>query len=85
MVMVEYEQVAVLAQNLSDLDKIRLIEALMATFRHKLEQETESEPPKARRSSYGTLAGLWEGVSVSAEDIDEARREMWKNFPREDI
>jgi hypothetical protein len=31
------------------------------------------------------LAGLWEGVSISAEDIDEVRREVWKNFPREDI
>ena len=32
-------------------------------------------------------AGLWEdlGVDISAEDIDEARREMWGNFPREDI
>jgi hypothetical protein len=84
MTVVEYEQVAVLAKNLSDLDKIRLIEALMATFRQKLEHETEAEP-KARRSSYGMLAGLWEGVSISAEDIDEVRREVWKNFPREDI
>lgn len=25
------------------------------------------------------------GVTVTAEDIDEARREMWGNFPREDI
>ena len=32
-------------------------------------------------------AGLWEdlGVDISAEDIDEARREMWGNFPRNDI
>lgn len=31
--------------------------------------------------------GLWEhlGVSISAEDIDEVRGEMWKNFPRDDI
>jgi hypothetical protein len=32
-------------------------------------------------------AGLWEdlGVDISADEIDEARREMWGNFPREDI
>jgi len=28
-------------------------------------------------------AGL--GVSISEEDIVEARREMWQNFPRDDI
>jgi hypothetical protein len=31
--------------------------------------------------------GRWAdlGISLSAEEIDENRREMWKNFPREDI
>jgi hypothetical protein len=32
---------------------------------------------------YGALKDL--GQAPSAEDIDEARREMWANFPREDI
>jgi hypothetical protein len=43
----------------------------------------KDSPPQPRRS----LEGLWAdlGVSISAEDIDEARREMWGNFPREDI
>lgn len=29
--------------------------------------------------------GLWKGlgISISAEDIAEARKEMWGNFPRE--
>jgi hypothetical protein len=33
------------------------------------------------------LRGLWAdlGVQITEEDISEARREMWKNFPREDI
>jgi len=33
------------------------------------------------------LKGLWSdlGASVSEEDIAEARRELWKNFPREDL
>ena len=34
-----------------------------------------------RRSLEGALAHL--GVSVTEEDIAEARREMWGNFPRE--
>jgi len=31
--------------------------------------------------------GLWAGleISISKGDIAEIRREMWKNFPREDI
>ncbi|MEW6741623.1 MAG: hypothetical protein AB1486_02595 [Planctomycetota bacterium] len=34
-----------------------------------------------------SLAGLCEdlGIDISAEDIDQARREMWGSFPREDI
>jgi len=33
------------------------------------------------------VKGLWAdlGVSLSAEEIKENQREMWKNFPREDI
>jgi hypothetical protein len=36
-----------------------------------------------RKSVEGLLAHT--GGSVSDEDIAEARREMWGNFPREDI
>jgi hypothetical protein len=42
----------------------------------------EPATPQPRKSLYGLLANT---PSVSAEDIDEARREMWGNFPREDI
>jgi hypothetical protein len=42
----------------------------------------EPATPQPRKSLYGLLADT---PSVSAEDIDEARREMWGNFPREDI
>jgi len=33
------------------------------------------------------IKGLWanEGFTISEEDIEEARRECWGNFPREDI
>jgi len=38
-------------------------------------------PKKPRRSA----AGLWADLKIdlSEEDIKEARREMWKNFPRD--
>jgi hypothetical protein len=40
-------------------------------------------PPKSLRS----LEGLWAdlNIGISEEDIAEVRREMWKNFPRDDI
>ncbi|MDQ3181087.1 MAG: DUF2281 domain-containing protein [Acidobacteriota bacterium] len=46
-----------------------------------LQHKEKSNGEKPRKS----LRGLWKGVDISAEDIDEARREMWGNFPREDI
>lgn len=47
----------------------------------RLRAETEKKPP------FKSVEGLWAGlgVSLSAEEIDENQREMWKNFPREDI
>ena len=37
----------------------------------------------AFESGYGILAHL--NFKISAEEIDDARREMWKGFPRDDI
>ncbi len=46
-------------------------------------EQSLAEKPQKRRS----LRGLWKdlGPSVSEQDIDDARREMWKDFPRQDI
>ena len=43
----------------------------------------KSSTKRPRRS----LKGLWAdlGVDITEEDIDEVRKEMWKDFPREDI
>lgn len=32
-----------------------------------------------------TLRGLWAGVHITDDDIADVRREMWGNFPREDV
>jgi hypothetical protein len=69
-------EVIALAQALPPLDRVRLVEQITAGLAQELEPDK-----KPRRS----LLGIWEGISVSAEEIDEARREMWGNFPREDI
>jgi len=45
--------------------------------------EVKEKPrPKLRN-----LRGLWKGmgVDISEEDIAEARKEMWGNFPREEF
>ena len=39
-------------------------------------------PERPQRSPEGLWAGL--GVHITRDDIAEARREMWGNFPRED-
>ena len=46
-------------------------------FAQFLRQKTAK--PLAQQS----LKGLWTGVHITEEDIDEARREMWTGFPRE--
>jgi hypothetical protein len=38
---------------------------------------------RSRKSGRGLLADL--PLRLTEEEIDEARKEMWKNFPREDI
>ncbi len=52
---------------------LELLESLVAN----------AKDPKPLKS----LEGLWagRGIDLTREDIDEARREMWGNFPREDI
>lgn len=75
----ELEQAVTLALSLSPLDKVRLVEQVMAT----LERDLKADDAKPRRSLLGVLAHY--GPAPSAEDIDKARREMWGDFPREDI
>lgn len=53
----------------------------LLTHAHRLRQETGSKKPL--RSVRGLWAGL--GITLSAEDIEKNRRQMWKNFPRDDI
>lgn len=42
-----------------------------------------STPGKTLKSVKGLWADL--GISVSAEELDVNQREMWKNFPSDDI
>ena len=43
--------------------------------------EEKEAKPQPRRSMYGILADL--SIKITEEDINETRKEMWGNFPRE--
>ncbi len=73
------EDVLDLVDQLSAIDKVRVIEHVAP----QIERELAAQPRAPLRSSYGALAHL--GPAPSAEDIDEVQREMWANFPRDDI
>jgi hypothetical protein len=68
-----------LVQQLSLVDKVRLIEQLAP----KIEQELVAANPTPRRSLWGLCADL--GTAPSAEEIDEVRQQEWATFPQEDI
>lgn len=72
-----YDEVLTIARQLSPGDKARLLEDISAALRRDLMQAASQTP---KRSLYGRFADL--GPAPSAEDIDEARREMWGDFPR---
>lgn len=67
------------ALQLSPVDRVRLIQRVATLLEHDL---TVARPGPLR-SFRGILADL--GPAPSAEEIDEARREAWANFPRDDI
>jgi hypothetical protein len=73
------DEVVAQALRLSRIDKVRLVERVA----EHLEQDLAEDHPRPRRSLYGLWAHL--GPAPSAEEIDEARKEMWAKFPRDDI
>jgi hypothetical protein len=75
------EQVITMARQLPALEKIRLIERIAPEIEQDLREEMNAQRP--RKSLLGLCADL--GQAPSAEDMDQVRREMWADFPREDI
>jgi hypothetical protein len=74
---VSLEEALDLVKQLSPVDKARLIE--------RMALDIEGELKAIRQAPRKSLRGLWRGLDITEEDIAEARREMWGNFPREDI
>lgn len=76
---VTLEEVVQLAAELPLTDKVRLIEKVAPQIQRELEG-TNSRP---RQSLWGLCADL--GPAPSAEEINQARREAWAGFPRDDV
>lgn len=76
MATVTLDDVLKLAEQLSPIDKVRLIEHVAPQLERDL-RVIGVQPGKSVR-------GLWKGLSISADEIDSARREMWAEFPRSD-
>jgi hypothetical protein len=74
---VELETVIGMARGLSPLEKVRLVEEVMTL----LEEDLTGRKTGPRHSLYGLLPN----ADISAEDIAEAREEMWGNFPHRDV
>lgn len=69
-------QIKKLATHLTSSEKATLIEWLQMTL-------TGEHLTKPKKSLYGFWAN--QGIEISGEAVDEARCEMWGNFPRDDI
>lgn len=74
---VTLEEALTIVRRLSPVDKARLIERLAPD----IERELRSVHPTPRKS----LRGLWRGLDITEEDIDDVRREIWGSFPRGEI
>jgi hypothetical protein len=74
---VTFDEVLERAKKLPLSDQARLIAQLATTMKVDL----AVIQPAPRES----LRGLWQGLNITDEDIADVRREMWSNFPREDV
>ena len=74
---VTLEEVLKLANQLSAVDKLSLIEQIAPQIKRELHGVSPQKPK--------SLRGLWRGLDITEQDIAEAREQMWGNFPREDI
>ena len=69
----------------------QIIEAVRALPDDKQEEilmhATRLRDEAGPRKPFKSIRGLWAdlNISLSAEEIEENQRDMWKNFPRDDI
>jgi hypothetical protein len=59
-------------------EQLLFAEQILAGLVHQMPAKQSPKPLKS-------LLGLWQGFTVTEEDIAEARREMWGNFGERDF
>ena len=72
---VTLDKILELTTQLSVADKLRLIERIVPQIDREVKAKSK---PKS-------LRGLWRGLDITDDNIQEVRTEMWGNFPRKDI
>jgi hypothetical protein len=76
-----YNQAKTIASQLTPSEMLRLAGWLEAVADMTLREGDHAPKPTRLKD----LKGIWSDVHVSDEDIEEARRDMLANFPREDF
>ena len=85
----QIELVKVIFKNLLEQpsEKLKLIDATFQLLREAVYKSNQPQLPTsseqyeaAQLQPLRSLLGLWQGFTVTDEDIAEARQEMWSNF-----
>ena len=74
---VTLEDALAFVRQLSPVDKARLIERMVP--------DIERELRAAQSTPHVSLRGLWRGLDLTGDEIDQAREELWGEFPRGDV
>lgn len=70
-------EILISTRSLPTEDKFRLIRCVT--------DQIESDLKKKQTAAPKSLRGIWKGLNITAEEIAEARKQMWRDFPRGDI
>ena len=74
---VTLDEALAFVRQLSAVDKARLIERMVPDIERELRAARSTRPV--------SLRGLWRGLDITKDEIDQAREEMWSEFPRTDV
>ena len=77
----DLKEQAVAKLNLLPEGFLREVVIFLDFLQYRLEQGLSPQTPYKPVA----LGGLWEGVVISDEDIDQARREMWGGFGEREL
>ena len=71
------EEILISTRLLPTEDKLRLIRYVT--------DQIEGDFRKKQTGAGKSLRGIWKGLNITDEEILEARKQMWRDFPRGDI